>query len=64
MWQVTAPQVSIVSGASMSVMWVKSIKKMSVSSQKERQRSWIEALDQNNTQGRIISEENVLPPKL
>ena len=37
---------------------------MSVSSQKERQRSWIEALDQNNTQGRIISEENVLPPKL
>ena len=55
---------SIVSGASMSVMWVKSIKKMSVSSQKERQRSWIEALDQNNTQGRIISEENVLPPKL
>ena len=37
---------------------------MSISSQKERQRSWIEALDQNNTQSRKISEENVLPPKL
>ena len=39
-------------------------KKMSTSSQKERQRSWIEALDQNNTQSRKISEENVLLPKL
>ena len=39
-------------------------KKMSISSQKERQRSWVEALDQNNTQSRKISEENVLPPKL
>ena len=55
---------SIVSGASMSVMWVKGIKKVSISSQKERQRSWVEALDQNNTQSRKISEENVLPPKL